>query len=149
MPPPVRLAFPLLFACLSACTAPDRAGSPASAPPATVGDRDAAAPGPAGADPATAERFRARGNEPFWAIDVEGDTLHYVTPDMPEGRTLHAQRMPHAKGMAFPGADEGRPFNLDLTRTACTDSMSGQAFEFTATWDYDGRRMEGCANRSD
>ena len=145
MSTPVRLAFLLLLACLSACTAPDRAQAPASAPPAA--DRDAGAG--AGEDPAGAARFRARGNEPFWAIDVEGDTLHYVTPDMPDGRTLRAQRMPHAKGVAFSGADEGRPFNLDLTRTACTDSMSGQAFEFTATWDYDGRRMEGCANRSD
>ncbi|HVI58506.1 MAG TPA: hypothetical protein VM619_06470 [Luteimonas sp.] len=147
MSTPVRLAFLLLLACLSACTAPDRAQAPASAPPAA--DRDAGAGAGAGEDPAGAARFRARGNEPFWAIDVEGDTLHYVTPDMPDGRTLRAQRMPHAKGVAFSGADEGRPFNLDLTRTACTDSMSGQAFEFTATWDYDGRRMEGCANRSD
>ena len=149
MPSPVRLAFLLLLAGLSACTAPDRAQAPASAPSTATSGRDAAAAGTAGEDPAAAARFRARGNEPFWAIDVEGDTLHYVTPDMPDGRTLRAQRMPHAKGVAFSGADEGRPFNLDLTRTACTDSMSGQAFEFTATWDYDGRRMEGCANRSD
>jgi uncharacterized membrane protein len=50
--------------------------------------------------------------------------------------------------VAFSGEDEGRPFNLDITRTACTDSMSGDPFEFTATWDYAGQRMHGCARSS-
>src|SRR3546814_1530745 len=51
---------------------------------------------------------------------------------MPEGRTLKGERIAHVKGVAFSGEDDGRPFNLDITRTACTDSMSGEAFEFTA-----------------
>src|SRR3546814_5341277 len=67
---------------------------------------------------------------------TEGDILHFVTPEMPEGRTLKGERIAHVKGVAFSGEDDGRPFNLDITRTACTDSMSGEAFEFTATWDY-------------
>jgi uncharacterized membrane protein len=106
---------------------------------------DTVAPAANQGDTLAGDRFRARGNEPFWAIDVEGDVLHFVTPEMPDGRTLKGARIAHARGVAFSGEDEGRPFNLDITRTACSDSMSGDAFEFTATWDYDGQRMHGCA----
>src|SRR3546814_13930656 len=59
-------------------------------------------------------------------IDTEGDILHFVTPEMPEGRTLKGERIAHVKGVAFSGEDDGRPFNLDITRTACTDSMRSE-----------------------
>ena len=141
--------FPLflLLACVAACTAPDRGSDPAPAPDVAV-PADVGAPATADDDALAGDRFRAQGNEPFWAIDTEGDILHFVTPEMPEGRTLQGMRIAHVKGVAFSGEDDGRPFNLDITRTACTDSMSGQAFEFTATWDYAGQRMHGCARTS-
>jgi uncharacterized membrane protein len=149
---PIRLPSILLLACLAACTATDRGGDPAPGPAADARDVsqpvDAASPASSQGDAPASDGFRARGNEPFWAIDVEGDVLHFVTPEMPEGRTLHGRRIAHAKGVAFSGEDEGRPFNLDITRTACTDSMSGDPFEFTATWDYAGQRMHGCARSS-
>lgn len=138
-----RLPSIFLLACLAACTAPDGGSDLATAPDA--GHAADPAPSAATGDAIAGDRFRARGNEPFWAIDVEGDVLHFVTPEMPEGRTLQGARIAHAKGVAFSGEDEGRPFNLDITRTACSDSMSGDAFEFTATWDYAGQRMHGCA----
>src|SRR3546814_20978704 len=67
---------------------------------------------------------------------------------MPEGRTLKGERIAHVKGVAFSGEDDGRPFKLDITGTACTDAMSGEAFEFTATWDYAGQRMHSWARTS-
>jgi len=142
----------LLLASVAACTAPDRSGESVSdASPDAAAAPDA--PDPADdvddVDAGSASHLRARGNEPFWAIDVEGDVLHFVTPEMPEGRTLQGERIEHDKGMAFTGEDEGRPFSLDITRTACTDSMSGEAFEFSATWDYAGQRMQGCAYAGD
>ncbi len=144
-----RLSLIFLLACTAACTAPDRSSDPVQ--PATAPDAadamEAATP-PATDDALAGDRFRARGNEPFWAIDVEDDVLHFVTPEMPEGRTLQGERIAHVQGVAFSGEDEGRPFNLDITHTACTDSMSGEAFEFTATWDYAGQRMHGCARAS-
>src|SRR3546814_703851 len=139
------LLFPLfpLLACTAACTAPDRGSEPTPDAAAPV---DVATPATTDDDVLAGDSFRARGNEPFWAIDTEGDILHLVTPEMPEGRTLKGERIAHVKGVAFSGEDDGRPFNLDITRTACTDSMSGEAFEFTATWDYAGQRMHGCAS---
>ena len=140
--------FPLFFllACMVGCSAPDRNSEPAPDAAAPV---DVAKPATTDDDALSGDSFRARGNEPFWAIDTEGDVLHFVTPEMPEGRTLQGMRIAHVKGVAFSGEDDGRPFNLDITRTACTDSMSGEAFEFTATWDYAGQRMHGCARKSD
>lgn len=147
-----HLSLILLLASVAACTAPDRNGE--SAPDASP-DAAATPNTPDAADDAAdidgdgANHLRARGNEPFWAIDVEGNVLHFVTPEMPEGRTLQGERVEHDKGVAFTGEDEGRPFSLDITRTGCSDSMSGEAFEFTATWDYGGQRMTGCAYAGD
>ncbi|GAA3920783.1 hypothetical protein [Luteimonas lutimaris] len=144
----------LLLASAAACTAPDRGSEPAADAPTGAGAADAMeTDAPDAADDATdtetaaVDHLRARGNEPFWAIDVEGNVLHFVTPEMPEGRTLESERIEHDRGVAFTGEDEGRPYSLDITDTACTDSMSGEAFESTATWDYDGQRMHGCAYR--
>jgi len=153
--PPVLLLI-LLLAGLAACTAPDRNGesAPDASPGAAVASGAVEPNAPDAADAVDADadgtpRLRARGNEPFWAIDVEGDVLHFVTPEMPEGRTLQSERIEHDKGVAFTGEDEGRPFSLDITRTGCSDSMSGEAFELTATWDYAGQRMHGCAYAGD
>lgn len=149
MPKYTLLPSVVLLACLAACAAPDHddaAARAADTSPKASPAADAAKPAPGVA--AANDRYRARGNEPFWAIDVEGDVLHFVTPEMPDGRTLQATRLVHAKGVAFSGEDEGRPFNLDITQVACSDSMSDEHFAFTATWDYDGQRMQGCARRS-
>lgn len=140
-----RLPLIFLLACTAACTAPDHGGEPT---PDGAEPVDVATPATADDDALAGDSFRARGNEPFWAIDTEGDVLHFVTPEMPEGRILQGVRIAHVKGVAFSGEDDGKPFNLDITRTACTDSMSGEAFEFTATWDYAGQRMHGCARTS-
>ena len=91
--------------------------------------------------------FTARGNEPFWSVQVEGDTLTYSTPELQPGRAMQAQRTAHAKGVGFTGQDEGRDFNLDIQDTACEDTMSGEAFEFTAVFQYGDRTLKGCARR--
>src|SRR3546814_16652085 len=109
---------------------------------------DGATPATSGVEGLGGGSCRAGGNERFGAMDTEGDILHFGTREMAEGRSLKGERIAHVKGVACSGEDDGRPFNLDITRTACTDSMSGEAFEFTATWDYAGQRMHGCARSS-
>lgn len=91
--------------------------------------------------------FTARGNEPFWSVKVEGNTLTYSTPELQPGRAMQAQRVTHAKGVGFTGQDQGRDFNLDIQGTACEDTMSGEAFEFTAVFQYGERTLTGCARR--
>src|SRR3546814_16609314 len=111
-----RFPLFLLLACTAACTAPDRGSEPAPDAAAPV---DVATPATTDDDVLAGDSFRARGNEPFWAIDTEGDILHFVTPDMPDGRTLKGERIAHVKGLAFFGEDDGMPFNSAITRTHC------------------------------
>lgn len=91
--------------------------------------------------------FTARGNEPFWSVQVEGDSLTYATPELQPGRVMQAQRTAHAKGVYFTGHDEGRAFTLDIQGAPCQDTMSGEPFEFTATFKYGGQTLTGCARR--
>lgn len=91
--------------------------------------------------------FTARGNEPFWRVQVEGGTLNYSTPELQPGKALQAQRAARATGVAFSGLDAGQPFTLSITDVPCQDSMSGESFEFTATFQHGDQSMTGCARR--
>jgi uncharacterized membrane protein len=91
--------------------------------------------------------FTARGNEPFWSVQVEGDTLAYTTPELQPGKVLQARRQAHAKGVTFSGQDAGSGFALDIQTIACEDTMSGEPFEFTATFKYGDETVTGCARR--
>ncbi|HEV8694872.1 MAG TPA: hypothetical protein VGQ93_11925 [Lysobacter sp.] len=93
------------------------------------------------------EKFAARGNEPFWSVEVDGTVLVWKTPENQEGKILPATRSAHAGGVEFSGKDDDKDFTLDINDKPCHDSMSGQAFEFTATWTYAGESHQGCAER--
>ena len=91
--------------------------------------------------------FTARGNEPFWSVQVEGGSLTYATPELQPGRHMRAERTAHAQGVQFTGHDEGRAFTLDIRGVPCEDTMSGEPFEFTATFKYGDETFTGCARR--
>lgn len=91
--------------------------------------------------------FTARGNEPFWRVQVEGGALAYSTPELQPGKVLQAQRTDDAGGVVFAGDDAGQAFTLTITDAPCQDSMSGEAFEFTATFRHGDQAMDGCARR--
>ena len=93
------------------------------------------------------EKFVARGNEPFWAVEVDGTVLVLKTPENQEGKVLPAIRAARADGVEFSGKDDDKDFVLDINGKPCQDSMSGKAFEFTATWTYAGQSNKGCAER--
>lgn len=98
------------------------------------------------AQDASITQFHARGNEPFWSVTVDGTALTWTTPEMQPGKLLVAERSADADdGIQLTGSDGGKAFTLDIQRTPCQDSMSGQVFEFTATFTYDGEAMTGCA----
>ncbi|RNF81851.1 COG3650 family protein [Montanilutibacter psychrotolerans] len=90
--------------------------------------------------------FTAAGNEPFWSVKVDGSTLTYSTPELQPGKVFAAQHQAQANGARFTGKDGDKVFTLDIQRASCVDSMSGKAFEFTATFDYGEEHMTGCAS---
>lgn len=119
--------------------------STVAAPPAPVPDSQGDAALPGTREPIAT--FTARGNEPFWSVQVEGDTLTYTTPELQPGKVLQAQRQAHAKGMTFSGQDAGSGFTLDIQTTPCEDTMSGEPFEYAATFKYGDELVTGCARR--
>ncbi|MFC3630709.1 COG3650 family protein, partial [Paracoccus angustae] len=90
--------------------------------------------------------FSARGNEPFWAVDVAGGTAIYKTPDNQKGRPIRVNRLVFAQGVEYVGVHAGRPFALNVRAAECRDGMSGQDFPFTARLTVSGRTETGCAS---
>ncbi|SNR45320.1 hypothetical protein EYF88_08130 [Paracoccus sediminis] len=89
--------------------------------------------------------FSARGNEPFWAVDVAGSTALYKTPDNQNGRPIRVNRLVFAQGVEYIGVHAGRPFALNIRAAECRDSMSGQDFPFSARLTVSGNTQTGCA----
>jgi len=134
------LAAMLLAACNKPAESPDaRGGSTAPEPEAEVKREP-----PAGSS-GPSIGYVALGNEPSWTAKINGNTLQYTTPDDPDGKTYTVERKFTPKGIQFHGVEGGKPFVLDIRGEACADTMSGQKFAFTATFDYTGRKMAGCA----
>jgi uncharacterized membrane protein len=134
------LAVMLLAACNKPAEPPDaQGGSPVPGPEAAgKGEPPAGSPGPS-------ISYVALGNEPSWSAKINGNMLLYTTPDDPEGKTYTVERKFTPKGIQFLGVEGGKPFVLDIRGEACEDTMSGQKFAFTATFDYAGRKLAGCA----
>ncbi len=86
----------------------------------------------------------ARGNEPFWRLEVTEAGATFATP---EGeRPFEAARPePSPEGWRLTGTtDAGEPFTLVLDLTGCVDSMSGAWSHVTARLELPDRVLEGC-----
>ena len=101
--------------------------------------------------PPLAADFRARGNEPFWNVDVartgivfrqpeDSIAFPYAAPGMSAtGRVYRTATTPAAPG------DTVHHLTLTLERRPCADSMSGERMSWTAVAVLDARRLTGCA----
>lgn len=140
----------IAFACvllLAACSAPRppapaAEASPAAAPTAAA-TATATVPAPATADPM--HRFRAFGTEPFWNVDVDGNTLLFTTPEDQAGQTLAGTRAAFAKGVEISGSHGGKPFVLTVRAGQCGDGMSDNTYAMDAMFDVGGQSLKGCA----
>ncbi|GIX38890.1 MAG: hypothetical protein KatS3mg127_2129 [Silanimonas sp.] len=88
--------------------------------------------------------WQAHGNEPFWMIAVEGDTLIWTSPDSepivwtgltrserPDGFDLHAVREPHH-------------LSVSATTSVCRDGMASMPYPHTVAIKLDGKQLAGC-----
>lgn len=95
----------------------------------------------------------ARGNEPFWAVSIDGNEARLRTPDEPDGigyRDGRWKRDSVGAPWTFRARREraeGLRLELEITEARCTDSMSGAESEFQAVLTVDEKRMEGCASK--
>ena len=90
--------------------------------------------------------WRAFGNEPFWSVRLEGNTLVFSTPEDQAGKTMQGRRVPSLIGVVYMGTDDaGREFNLDIQPGQCSDGMSDNTYQHVATFIYGDTTYRGCA----
>ncbi len=89
--------------------------------------------------------FRALGNEPSWSLEITPERLTMIT-DLGASRAEFPYSQPSVAGQrtTYRLRTEAHELVAVVERGGCTDSMSGEAFEATATVTFDGAMYYGC-----
>lgn len=88
--------------------------------------------------------FRARGNEPFWSLVVEGSDMTFRTPDGGD-LTVTAWRREDAPPLTmYSSQGSGPRIEAEVRRGPCVDSMSGMPFPASVALTVDGTEYRGC-----
>jgi uncharacterized membrane protein len=95
--------------------------------------------------------LRARGNEPFWLVDVDGEVATFRSPDELEGvRYDEGSWQATTGGWRFEalrhGVDGVAYLILDVEESRCRDTMSGAWFPYAASLRVGGEPATGCAS---
>ena len=93
----------------------------------------------------TVKKFVARGNEPFWMIQANEETLNWITPENLQGRQLKVDKVISADNVKYIGVDGNNDFSLLIIQAPCVDTMSGEVFDFESVWTHGRERNAGCA----
>ncbi|MEQ1579133.1 MAG: hypothetical protein ABL964_00935 [Steroidobacteraceae bacterium] len=92
-----------------------------------------------------AYRVLARGNEPFWSVEIDSDQLLLRKPGEPAPSKYSVQETQDAEGsVTYRGASGDKTLGITVTNSPCSDSMSGEYFAYTADLVLDGRTLRGC-----
>jgi len=97
--------------------------------------------------------LRARGNEPFWMVEVSDDGMRFMRPDGPERAWSIVERTETPDGLVFrprrrptspPPAAVDLGTELVVRRQPCRDSMSGAYFGAAAEFRFGDEIFVGC-----
>lgn len=128
-----------IFICLGTLILSCNASKPAPGP--------TAATKPAGIESRETARtsYTCLGNEPFWSVQVKGNEIIFSTPE--EGPLSYPYQAPQQKGSrkVFESKAGSSTIRVAIEEVACTDSMSGERFPYTAEITKDGKIYRGCA----
>jgi uncharacterized membrane protein len=131
--------------CLAACQpqAPsgDPAPPPADAPTATLD------PPPTVLD--ISKPITARGNEPFWALSIDGKAFKLTRPDHPDV-VAEAPGAAMADGRAtwIAKTPDGQQITVSLFVSDCSDGMSDLKYPMTAEVILLNESLRGCAAKT-
>ena len=88
----------------------------------------------------------ARGNEPFWSVNVTRNGMVWKQPHAPEGVAFGELQAEDAEGtVSYRASAQDLKLQLEIDATSCRDSMSGEFFAFSARATLDGKEFKGCA----
>jgi heat shock protein HslJ len=93
--------------------------------------------------------FRARGNEPFWALEIGPAGLTYSAPGEEPVVFPYAPARELGGKLSWKttlGGSKPRTLDAVLEKRPCQDTMSGERFPWTAEVHLDGRLLRGCAH---
>jgi uncharacterized membrane protein len=88
----------------------------------------------------------ARGNEPFWSVEVTDAALLWKQPDEPKEISIAAPQTQDAEGaVSYAAVNDAHKIELLIEAQACQDDMSGEYFAYAARATLDGKKFAGCA----
>jgi len=88
----------------------------------------------------------ARGNEPFWSVQVTDVALLWRQPEEPKEISIIEPQTQNSEGaVSYVAADTDHKIELLIEAQACRDDMSGEYFAYSARATLDGRKYSGCA----
>ena len=96
--------------------------------------------------PAASYIVAARGNEPFWSIEVAEKQIVWRQPEAPTQTVFGSPQTQNAEGaVRYRASAAGQELELRVHMQACTDSMSGEFFAYTAKAILNDKEFSGCA----
>jgi uncharacterized membrane protein len=88
----------------------------------------------------------ARGNEPFWSIEVTDAALLWKQPEEPKEISIAAPQMQDSEGaVSYAAANDAHKIEVLIDAQSCRDDMSGEYFAYAARASLDGKQFTGCA----
>lgn len=88
----------------------------------------------------------ARGNEPFWSVEVTDAALLWRQPEEPKEISIAAPQPQDAEGaVSYVANNDEHKIEVLIEAQACQDDMSGEYFAYAARATLDGKRFTGCA----
>jgi uncharacterized membrane protein len=88
----------------------------------------------------------ARGNEPFWSVEVTDAALLWRQPEEPKEISIPAPQTQDSEGaVSYAAANEAHKIEVMIEAQACRDDMSGEYFAYAARGSLDGKKFTGCA----
>jgi heat shock protein HslJ len=97
-----------------------------------------------GVPSAADEPFRARGNEPFWNLELTRDKLTFRTMDGATVNTPAPRPEPVTGGVRHAARTEAHQVVATVMDRPCTDNMSGMPYPSSVTVVVDGKEYRGC-----
>jgi heat shock protein HslJ/membrane-bound inhibitor of C-type lysozyme len=91
---------------------------------------------------AAASTLRARGNEPFWSLDIGATLRLHLLATTLEGPAPDMQSRDGVR--RYEGTLQGRAISVAAREQRCADTMTGMPYPLTVEMQYDGRTWRGC-----
>ena len=134
-------------ALLLAACAPEAPGGGESAPPADAPAPAPEASAPPAADPAAPYKvdFSARGNEPFWRIDIKGTEIVLTRPDASPTTAANAGLAVQAGKAIWTAQAGATPVVVEVSPGECSDGMSDLKYAWSAEVKWGSETLKGCA----